>query len=301
MFFGAVIKPGTSFTPEVIDGEILHISQACLYNPVNVERTYLEVVDDEEIYAACVLQKDKQESVSLDLYLNGSSRSKLQISGGRNEVHIVGYYEPHDGSDSEDISISEPEQYDSDNNESSSDDTSVNNCRQISSTKEDDSDDEDAEEDEDEDEDDEDDDDEDNDDEDNEDENEAASDEQMSGKQNNKAIERRLSKKKNVESDSVPASNKNSKYKEARTESNKRNSNVSVSKPSKMIKRDQGKTSPEAEFEKQIVEYLKSSGRVLISQLAGKVRKPESLKTVRYQAFLKSKPNFKVDGHRHNN
>ncbi|XP_053991758.1 nucleolin-like isoform X2 [Hylaeus volcanicus] len=281
MFFGAVLKPGTSFTPEVIDGEILHISQACLYNPANVERTYLEVVDDDETYAACVLQKEKQESVSLDLYLNGSNGSKLQISGGRNEVHIVGYYEPQDGSDSEDISVSEPDGYDFDNDDSSSENVNSNRCKPISSSKADKgADDEDDEDDDDEDDDDEEDDEEDDDENDDDDdenaESDAASDEQMSGKQNELK--------------------QNSKTKEARPESNKRHSNSTVSKPSKMAKRERGKMSPEAEFEKQIVDYLKSSGRVMISQLAGKIRKPDSLKTMRYQAFLKSKPSFKVDG-----
>lgn len=53
----------------------------------------------------------------------------------------------------------------------------------------------------------------------------------------------------------------------------------------------------ESKFENSVVQYLKKNGRQVVAQLAGKVKKPEGLKDVKYLAFLKERASlFNIEG-----
>ncbi|KAF8820792.1 nuclear factor NF3 [Cardiosporidium cionae] len=95
MFFGAHLKPNVPFVPTRKDGgDLLHLSQLCLYNPKQAGRTYVQVVEGNETYCVASLEKDKMEQVSIDLFLSTENELKLQTTGASNEVHVVGFFEP---------------------------------------------------------------------------------------------------------------------------------------------------------------------------------------------------------------
>ncbi|KAL8445731.1 hypothetical protein Emed_005413 [Eimeria media] len=102
MMFARNLKPGQAVkvTPED-GGEILHISQVCMSKPVDNNRTYLKIVQGNQSFAACVLQKDKQESCSVDLFLSAREGLQLTLEGGKNELSVIGYFEPEPESESE--------------------------------------------------------------------------------------------------------------------------------------------------------------------------------------------------------
>lgn len=102
MMFARNLKPGQTVkvTPED-GGEILHISQVCMSKPVDNNRTYLKIVQGSQSFAACVLQKDKQESCSVDLFLSAREGIQLALEGGKNELSVIGYFEPEPESESE--------------------------------------------------------------------------------------------------------------------------------------------------------------------------------------------------------
>ena len=87
-------------TPED-GGEVLHISQVCMSKPVDNNRTYLKIVQGSQSFAACVLQKDKVESCSVDLFLSAREGIQLALEGGKNELSVIGYFEPEPESESE--------------------------------------------------------------------------------------------------------------------------------------------------------------------------------------------------------
>lgn len=102
MLFAKNLKPGQTVkvTPED-GGEVLHISQVCMSKPVDNSRTYLKIVQGSQSFAACVLQKEKQESCSVDLFLSAREGIQLALEGGKNELSVIGYFEPEPESDSE--------------------------------------------------------------------------------------------------------------------------------------------------------------------------------------------------------
>lgn len=102
MIFARNLKPGQAVkvTPED-GGEILHISQVCMSKPVDGNRTYLKIVQGSQSFAACVLQKDKQESCSVDLFLSAREGLQLTLEGGKNELSVIGYFEPEPESESD--------------------------------------------------------------------------------------------------------------------------------------------------------------------------------------------------------
>lgn len=102
MMFGKNLKPGQTVTVTPEDGgEILHISQVCMSKPVDNNRTYLKIVQGSQSFAVCVLQKDKQESCSVDIFLSTREAIKLTLEGGKNELSVIGYFEPEPESESE--------------------------------------------------------------------------------------------------------------------------------------------------------------------------------------------------------
>lgn len=95
MFFGAQLKPGQYVTPSIDDGgEILHLSQICLIDPKDEGSTLVQINDGDKNYGIAVLQKGKCEHVSLDLFISTLRGIRLSTKGAKNEVHVVGYFEP---------------------------------------------------------------------------------------------------------------------------------------------------------------------------------------------------------------
>jgi len=102
MFYGVVVKAAKTVPLETKLGEVLHLSQACLSDPRDGGKTYLKVNNGENTFTVCCLQKDKCEHTSLDLFIQASSGVSF-IAEGKNDIHLVGYWEPHsEHSDDED-------------------------------------------------------------------------------------------------------------------------------------------------------------------------------------------------------
>lgn len=217
--------------------------------------------------------------------------TSFKISGGKNEVHLIGYFEPEADTDSDegfseclhededtDEEISSMEGEDAKDSSDENDEQSTEENGEGSSSDDDDDDDDDQE---DEDElmdsgDDVDDDEEFDDDEDEEEEKELEKKKVLPA--TTKKIDDKAGKKAAKAEKPVPAT----------TESKKRKVETPVQKPQKIQKTESSSNnSAEAEFEKAVADYLKKNGRCMIAQLAGKVRKPDALKAVKYQAFLK--------------
>lgn len=288
MFFGAVLTPGVECTPDCSNGEILHISQACLYNPVSSERTYIHVTDGEKSYALCALQKDKQENASLDLFVSTRAGTTFKITGGKNEVHLIGYFEPDAETDSEDMSECSHE--DDEDLSMDGDDTKDGDDDEDDEERstEEDGDASDSDDDEDEEVDSEDElDDIEGDDSDDEDDDCASPAPAAPAKKVPEKADKKQQSKTDEKAKAAAASV---------AESKKRKADAPVQKPQKVQKTEASANSAESDFEKSIVDYLKKNGRCMIAQLAGKVRKPDALKAVKYQVFLKSKPCFTIEG-----
>ncbi|KFG39945.1 nuclear factor NF3, partial [Toxoplasma gondii p89] len=95
MFYGVVVKPGQTVTLSPEDGgEVLHLSQVCMPQPKDGGRTYVQVIQEGKTYSVCMLQKDKLEFTSLDLFLSTRQGITIKTEGGKNEVHLTGYFEP---------------------------------------------------------------------------------------------------------------------------------------------------------------------------------------------------------------
>ncbi|GFE53575.1 nuclear factor NF3 [Babesia ovis] len=110
MLFGAVIAPGSSVTPKNDLANIVHLSQVCLNEPKNNEKTYVQLVDGNKSFNLCVLQKDVCEHATVDIFFSTVGGIKLTTKGGKNEVHVVGYFEPEEESyvsDSDDEDLDE--------------------------------------------------------------------------------------------------------------------------------------------------------------------------------------------------
>ncbi|KAK1445193.1 hypothetical protein BgAZ_110990 [Babesia gibsoni] len=118
MFFGAVIPAGGNFEANPEEASVVHVSQFCLNEAKDGEKTYVMMVDGKTAFNVCVLQKDVCEHATVDLYYSTDSGIKLATKGGKNEVHVLGYYE-NEGegylSDSDDEEIDEEDaDYDDD-------------------------------------------------------------------------------------------------------------------------------------------------------------------------------------------
>lgn len=103
-FWGLILKPGQKVPVESADGDILHLSQACLHAPKG-GKNYLQVTDNEKTYVVACLEKDKVEHASFDLFFSTASCSFS--SKGDSEVHLTGYFEP-----SQDLGDEEEEEED---------------------------------------------------------------------------------------------------------------------------------------------------------------------------------------------
>ncbi|KAF7456260.1 nuclear factor NF3 [Cryptosporidium felis] len=93
MFCGIIVKPGQKVKLDSTQGDILHLSQACLSEPRDNGRVYLQAIDDGKAFTICSLQKGTVEHANLDLFLSTSTGIELSVIG-KNEVHVSGFYEP---------------------------------------------------------------------------------------------------------------------------------------------------------------------------------------------------------------
>ncbi|CAG9472151.1 unnamed protein product [Plasmodium vivax] len=305
MFYGKVIKADETVVPEIKDGySVIHLSRACLNNPEDEGKLYVQVEDANGCYNICCLQKNVCEDTALDIFLMLDNEVKLKTSGSKNEVHIVGYYEVSFGQDHLDDEDEEDEELEGEDDEyeneevrmltrkntlknslangfgkkkkknslDEDDETNVGNNDDEDDEDDDDDDDDDedeeGEDDDDDDEDDEDDDDEEDDDEDDEEDEEDDDDEDDDDGTKNKG-----DKKKNG-----PKKNKNKRALD--------NKNDGPSKKSKLF--------DESQYEKDLVAFLKKNGKCKLPEL-GKVKKPEGLK-MKLGFFIKKHSNvFKFD------
>mmetsp|Transcript_45141 Transcript_45141/g.97983 ORF Transcript_45141/g.97983 Transcript_45141/m.97983 type:complete len:211 (+) Transcript_45141:26-658(+) len=100
-FWGAIIKPGQRVTVSDSQGDLLHLSQACLSNPKGEGKTYLKVEHGKKELTLACLVKDTQEHCHLDLFFSVAEVTVFHVEG-KNDVHLTGYFEPTVREDSED-------------------------------------------------------------------------------------------------------------------------------------------------------------------------------------------------------
>jgi len=98
-FWGTAVKPGAWTQGKAPEGEILHVSQACLHDP-KPGKTYLQIQVSGETYTVACLEKDKREHDALDLMFSPEDAPKF-CAKGSSEIHLVGYVEPEQASDGE--------------------------------------------------------------------------------------------------------------------------------------------------------------------------------------------------------
>ncbi len=105
MLWGTGIKEGKPFntTSAFEDSEypVLHISSCTLPQGKNSNKVYLTAKMGKELtnLTLGVLQRDKTDSLALDLYVHLSQGVTLSVSSG--EVHLSGYFEPQGEGDDE--------------------------------------------------------------------------------------------------------------------------------------------------------------------------------------------------------
>jgi len=316
MFDGLVIKGGESAELDAEHGEVFHLSQACLNDPRDGGKTYVKIVEGERSMVICCLQKDKCEHAPLDIFIHPSQASfKVE---GKNEVHLVGYWEPQGDSDDEggDLNLmgDEAEESEGEDDESELEDevpALLNGGDHIKKPEamlslakagEDESDEEDNEEEE------------------SDEEDEMPSAAPKAGKglaagasankqkpQQSKKIEAApATKGPQVAAGKAKAAPKAGPQVAANEAGQKRKQaptdKASTQPPSKQAKTaaaPAGKASTEGgddKFESDLTEYLKKHGRTSMSELGSKVKKPAGV-SKKLAAFLKDKPTmFKVDG-----
>ncbi len=105
MFWGSIIKESkpykTQSALEDQDYPVLHISNVALPKNAPNGKIYLTASlggkggDQVQGLTLATLQKDKVESIALDLYVNVSQQITLQVSGAPGaELHLSGFFEP---------------------------------------------------------------------------------------------------------------------------------------------------------------------------------------------------------------
>jgi len=95
MFYGVVVKAGKTVKLDSELGEVLHLSQACLNDPKDGGKTYLKLNDGTNAFTVCCLQKDKCEHTGMDLFIQTDNDAVSFTAEGKNDIHLVGYWEPH--------------------------------------------------------------------------------------------------------------------------------------------------------------------------------------------------------------
>ncbi|CBZ52871.1 putative 46 kDa FK506-binding nuclear protein [Neospora caninum Liverpool] len=299
MFYGVVVKPGQTVTLSPEDGgEVLHLSQVCMPQPKDAGRTYVQVTQEGKTYSVCMLQKDKLEFTNLDLFLSTRQGISIKTEGGKNEVHLTGYFEPDaEGFDSDE---------DEEDSESDMEENVVHHAKKHIPTKggkiedldgnDDEEDDEDEEDDDEEDDDDDDAEmkaltggDDDDEDEDDEDENEGSEDdEDADDMENGIGEDSEEDDEEDEEEDESPQNKKASmgdkkrKALEAAQTSNKK------AKPSAAPAKGQAPQKGDAAaYKSALVDFLKKNGKTPLATLGQKVKKPAGVSEKMAQ-FLKA-------------
>jgi len=94
MLWGCIVSEGKPYAlPADSEYELLHISNAALSKASEPGKAYLMITKGKETFTVAVLQKDKVETVLMDIYVRTSQNVKLTVSG-KGEVHVTGYFEP---------------------------------------------------------------------------------------------------------------------------------------------------------------------------------------------------------------
>jgi len=103
MLWGAIVSEQKVYAlPAESEYDLLHISNAALSRSSEPGKTYLMITKGKETYTLAVLQKDKNETASFDIYVRASQNIKLSVSG-KGEIHVTGYFEPtEEGAEGED-------------------------------------------------------------------------------------------------------------------------------------------------------------------------------------------------------
>merc|ERR1719482_2024675 len=105
-FWGANLKPGQAHQVDG-EGEVLHISGACLTEKAKPGKNYVKAKTADGTFTICALSSGVQESVSLDLFLTSSHGPVVLRNEGESEVDLVGYFEPGDETMDADMSDAE--------------------------------------------------------------------------------------------------------------------------------------------------------------------------------------------------
>lgn len=320
MFYGAQIKPGKPVTPTEEDGgEILHLSQLCLVDPKDAAKTYVQIDDGKNTYCIAVLQKDKCEHVSVDLFVSTVSGVKFLTKGGNNEVDVVGYFEPEgledDEIDSDDENFADQfskdgklkgmddDDNDEDDDDDDDDEDDVEIAKQLKNIKAGkmlnnkmankknklknitDEDDEDEEEDDEED---------DEEDEDDDDDDEEIDDEEIDDEEKDEETEKKVKlNSKGDKSKNTTGQNKQSNANVNNTQKRKIENKVTNNEAKKA--KVENKTAGDNEnFQEELVKFLKVNGRTNLGTLGQKVKKPSNIDKLGH--FLKEYPTiFKVE------
>jgi len=79
------------FNVSADEGNILHLSQACLHEPV-YGKNFVQVVEHGTRYAIACLGEGKQEFATFDLFFRTAQCGLANT--GSSEAHLTGYFEP---------------------------------------------------------------------------------------------------------------------------------------------------------------------------------------------------------------
>ncbi|SBS98161.1 conserved Plasmodium protein, unknown function [Plasmodium ovale] len=316
MFYGKVIKAEETIVPEPKDGySVIHLSRACLNNPEDEGKLYVQVEDANGCYNICCLQKNVCEDTPLDIFLMIDNGVKVKTSGSKNEVHLVGYYEVSFGQDNLDDDDDEDfEEEDEFENEevkiltrkntlknslsngfskkkkdaaANGEDDETNVGKNEEDDDEDDDDDDDEEED-DEEEDDEEDEDEEEEEEEEEEEDEEEEEEEVDAEEEEEDDDEEVDEddEEDEEEDDEDGTKKKNLQKKGKNKRSLDNKNDEPSKKSKL--------GDESQYEKDLVAFLKKNGKSKLTEL-GKVKKPDGLK-MKLGMFIKKHSNvFKYE------
>ena len=273
MFWGIALKPGASHTLKEEEGSLLHLSTACLHEPKDASKGSLQIKTEEGAYTIAVLEKDKHDMATFDLFFNTMAPPTF-FNNSKNEVHLTGYFEM-DGEADEDM-MSDM----SDEEETVSKIQGVKKSAKAAkpvSESEDDEEDDDEEDDEELDsdmegmeglEDDEDDEDDDEDDEDDEEDDEDDEEEDEESEEEVKPAAKQVV-------------NKNNKRP------------IESAAPAAKAQKTSGTSSTDS-YVKQVSEFLKKNGKTTIGMIGAKVKKPEDLPKLKQ--FLLTRKEFKISG-----
>lgn len=103
-FWGVALKPGQIHEINDVDGDVLHLSHACLHEAKSSKPTCVTVcTNGEKPLTIASLTKGTRDFCDFDLFFSPHQVTKFQNTGD-SEVHLTGYFEPGmGGNGSEDM------------------------------------------------------------------------------------------------------------------------------------------------------------------------------------------------------